>query len=174
MRDVLSSDEQARILLATGIAGPATRTSHGMMFDETHVDALRLWPNVDKSALTRACPRGLFVSRLPRATDLDLTRPWGDVAGRVQETVTAQRPMTTLTSALIGARIQVWGPVPFVATLLGYVVLAANIVQFDESGFRLGPPGPWSEVVERHRFPTSPGGRPGYLWEPPPNAWPAP
>jgi hypothetical protein len=166
LRDVLSSDEQARLLLRTGIAGPGTPSSTGTLYDEAAVHALRLRRTVDERELGRKCPRGLFVARLPRGADLHLARPWQDVADQVHRTVATQRALTRLTIALIGVRVRAWGPLPFVATFLGYVVFAAEVVTLDEQGLRFQSPGQWARVVDQRTFHTPPGGRPGYLWTP--------
>src|SRR5256885_2087970 len=102
LRDVLSSDEQARLLLRSGVAGPGTTTPGGVFFDQTAVHALRLRPKVDRTALAQICPHGLLVARLPRSTTLDVACPWREVAGQVVGAMTDQRPMTPLTAALIG------------------------------------------------------------------------
>src|SRR5262249_54961784 len=107
---------------------------------------------------------GLLVARLPRSTDLSVGRPWLELADQVCRAVAEQRPMTPMTAAVIGVRIGAWGPLPFVATLLGYVVLAADVVRMDEAGLRLQVPGPWAAAVEQRRFHTARGGRPTYLW----------
>jgi hypothetical protein len=168
LRDVLSSDEQARLLLRTGIAGPGTSTPGGTFFDREAVDALRLRPTVDARELTGACPYGLLVVRLPRTSDLHLTRPWRGVADQVCRALAGQRPMTKLTKALVGVRIRAWGPLPFAATFLGYVILVAELTALDEDGPRLRPPGEWATCVEGRRFHTPAGGRPAFVWTPQP------
>ena len=163
LRDVVSSDEQARILLRAGLAGPGTRTSHGRLFDSSTVEALRLRPLVDEAELAVVCPKGLVVARLPRDAELSLAGSWSDVAAQVTATVSRQRPPTTMTSALLGVQVEVFGPMPFVATLLGFVVLAADLLGMSRAGLELRHPGPWATVVERRRLHTRPGGRPSYL-----------
>jgi hypothetical protein len=54
LRDVLSSDEQGRLLLRTGIAGAGTVVGGVRTFDEAAVEALRLRPLVDQEQLARA------------------------------------------------------------------------------------------------------------------------
>jgi hypothetical protein len=167
LRDVLSSDEQARLLLRTGIAGRGTETGRGLLFDEPAVHEVRLRPTVDRHELRRVCPHGIFVARLPRTAELDLTRPWTGVSEQVRQIVSAQRPPTTMTAALIGAQIRAWGPLPFAATFFGYVVLTADLLLLAGSELRLARPSRWAGAVEGRLLHTPAGGRPGYLWEPP-------
>ncbi len=166
LRDVLSSDEQGRLLLRSGIAGEPTRSPHGPAFEAADVDELRLRPMVDERALARACPHGVWVARLPRAAHLDLTLPWPDVARQVTEIGAAQRPMTTWSVALATVRLTAWGRLPFVATFLGYVVLSADLTRLTETGPQLERPGPWSQLVDRRRWHTPRGGRPHVVWTP--------
>jgi hypothetical protein len=166
LRDVLSSDEQARILLRTGIAGTGTVTPHGTFFERQAVDALRLRPAVDRSEVERLCPHGLLIARLPRDCDLQLGCSWSETADQIRHSMARQRPMTTLTAALMGARMVAWGRLPFVATMLGYVVLTADLIGLDEDGPRLAPPGDWAGALEERRFHTPRGGRPCHLWTP--------
>src|SRR4051794_33220422 len=77
---VLSSDEHGRLLLRTGIAGSGTMTSSGRVYDDQAVRGVRDRPRVDEREVAGACPRGMLVVRLPRTVDLDLSRPWPEVA----------------------------------------------------------------------------------------------
>lgn len=163
---VVSSDEQARLLLRTGIAGEGTRTSTGVMFEESAVRALGMRPRVDPRDLVPRCPQGLYIARLPRTTPLDLTRPWEEVGQLVTATIRQQRPMPALTAALVGVRIQVWGSLPLAATFLGFVVLVGDVTRLDRDGLHVDPPGPWADVVRDRWLPTSKGGRPWFLWTP--------
>jgi hypothetical protein len=164
LRDVLSSDEQVRLLLRSGVAGPGTTTPGGVFFDEDEVQAVRLRPNVDKRALAPLCPHGLLVARLPRTAALDVTSAWRDVACQVARAMREQRPMTPLTAGLLGVRIRTCGSLPFAATFLGLVVLTAEVAGFDAAGPKLEPPGPWAKAVDARWFHTPRGGRPLYLW----------
>jgi hypothetical protein len=167
LRAVVSSDEQARLLLRTGIAGPGARTSASLLFDELAVREVSRRPLVVSEALWEACPEGLYVIRLPRSVDLDVASEWQEVARQVRGAHAHQRRMPALTSALTSVQIKVRGSLPLAATFLGFVVLAADLVGLDADGPRLAPPGPWASVVEGHRLPTRSGGRPGYLLTPP-------
>ena len=164
---MLSSDEQVRILLRTGIAEPGIATSSGRMFEEDAIEAVRVRPAVDPAELARVCPHGLLVVRLPRSARIDVTGAWWDVARDVTRAFAQQRQMTPLSAALTGVRIRAWGPLPFVATFLGYVVLVADLVELAQDGPDLVPAGPWAAAVENRRLHTSPGGRPAFVWTPP-------
>jgi hypothetical protein len=166
LRGVLSSDEHARILLRTGIAGAPQRISSGLAFDGVRVEELRSRPLVDERELAPVCPHGVVVVRLPRTQPLDLTVPWEAIAAQVAGTTARQRPMTAWSAALTTVRISAWGPIPFVATLLGYVVLTGDLLALAEHGPRLARAGEWAAAVEGRRFPTPPGGRPWHLWLP--------
>lgn len=164
LRDVLSSDEQVRLLLRSRVAGPGTTTPGGVFFDEDEVQAVRLRPNVDKRALAPLCPHGLLVARLPRTVALDLTSDWRDVACQIARAMRNQRPMTPLTAALPGVRIRTWGSLPFAATFLGLVVLTGEVAGLGAQGPELEPPGPWAKAVDGRWFHTPRGGRPVHLW----------
>ncbi len=167
LRDVLSSDEQARLLLRTGIAGEPIRTPHGPVYEQAAVDALRLRPIVDERELARSCPHGVWIARLPRSAALDLRGSWSDVARDVLTICADQRPMTTWSAALVAARMKAWGPLPFVATYLGYVVLTGDLARLTEAGPQLEPPSAWSRVVDGRRWQTPRGGRPHLVWTAP-------
>ena len=167
LRDVLSSDQRARLLLRSGIIGDPIVTPHGPVFDAPAVDALRHRPAVDERELAHACPHGIWLTRLPRSATLDLGRSWHDVASQVSEQCARQRPLTAWSAALLAVRLKTWGPLPFVATFLGYVVFTANLVRLTERGPQLEPPGGWSNALEGRRWHTPRGGRPHVLWTPP-------
>jgi hypothetical protein len=166
LRDVLSSDEHARLLLRTGIAGRGEQTSNGVLFDDARVAELCHRPAVDRKELARRCPHGLMVVRLPRSTRLDVTGSWREVADQVVEATSRQRPMTPWSVALASVRIRAWGPLPLAATLLGYVVLPADLTGLGEHGPVLAPPGSWAGAVEGRRLHTPRGGRAWRLWAP--------
>ena len=77
-----------------------------------------------------------------------------------------------MTAALLAARVRIFGRLPWIATLCGFVVLGADLTGFcvgpdGQVGFRLEPPGRWSEVVEGRWFPTGSGGRSWATRDPP-------
>jgi hypothetical protein len=169
LREVVSSDDLARLLLRTGIAGAPVRSRASLLYEEGKVRALALRPLVDRERLWSMSPRGLFVARLPRTTQLDLTQPWRAVADCVVGCMRCQRQLPEMVSALISVRIRVEGPLPFAATFAGFVVLVADLVGLTSAGPVLSPPGPWAALVSGRRLVTPSGGRPGYVLAPP---WP--
>jgi hypothetical protein len=85
-------------------------------------------------------------ARLPRDAELDLTRPWPELEIQVSAALARQRAVTPLTAAVASVRIGWGGALPFVATFLGFVALAADLVRLGRSGPVLVPPGPWSDA----------------------------
>jgi hypothetical protein len=164
---VVSGDAQAKLLLRSGLAGPAFETGRGPLYDDERVVALAGRPMVDEAQLAAVCPHGLYVARLPRGATLDIRSPWSEVARQVRTAARRQRPLTPLAAAITSVRIRVSGSLPFVATFLGYVVHAAELVQLNEHGPVLEPPSEWARVVTGRRMHTARGGRPAYVWTPP-------
>lgn len=142
-----------------------------MLYEEAAVLELVERPFVDEDGLVTACPHGLYIARLARTLPLDLSLPWERVGVQVRQFPV----MPWLTSGLLAGRVGLYGRLPWIATLCGLVVHGAELVGFDDGSdgrveFRLEPPGPWFEQVERRWFPTGRGGRPWKVWDPP--AWP--
>jgi hypothetical protein len=164
---VVSGDAQAKALLRAGLAGAALETARGPLYDDDLVVALARRAPVDEAELGRVCPRGLYLTRLKRGVVLDLRRPWAEVAEQVTAAQAGQRPLTALSAALLGVRSRLAGSLPAVATYVGFVVLTADIVGFEDGRPVLQRPGAWADVVDGRRLPTRPGGRPAYVWLPP-------
>ena len=163
---VLPTREHARLVLRAGLAGPPVRTSAALLYDEARVVALATRPRVTAEEVEELCPRGLYVARLPRAAEVDVTAPW---AHRV-EAVAARPLMPTMTAALIDAQIRAPGRFPWVATLCGFVLLCADARGLRErpSGtvrFDLVPPDLWAIGLEGRLLATRPG-RPWAVLEP--------
>ena len=97
---------------------------------------------------------------------MDVTTDWEQLAADLA----VQPPMPPLTRALLAARIAAYGPLPWVATLCGHVVLGAEAVAVttgtDHLRFTLREPGQWFESVRDRVLPTTRGGRPWVLWTP--------
>lgn len=165
----LSGDAQAKAVLRAGLAGTALETGRGRLYDDRLVLALARRPVVEEGQLAVVCPHGLYVARLPRSARLDVSLPWEHLAAQVGSAMEGQRPLTPLSAALASVRTRLAGGLPFVATYLGYVVLAADLARLDDAGPALERPRVWSRVVERRRLPTRRGGRPAYVWTPPPD-----
>jgi hypothetical protein len=164
---VVAGDAQAKAVLRVGLAGSTLETGRGHLYDDRRLEALLRRPPVDATELGAVCPYGLYVARLPRGAALDLSRPWRDVAAQVREALAGQRSLTPLSSALTSVRTRAFGPLPFVATFVGYVVLTADLQRLEDDGPVLEPPGAWARVVDGRRLPTGRGGRPAYVWTPP-------
>jgi hypothetical protein len=69
---------------------------------------------------------------------------------------------------LVTSRIERYGPMPFLATMCGYVAVGADVVavQADESGntsFTLTEPGAWFEPCDRRAFHAG-AGRGCFIW----------
>ncbi|WP_151081905.1 hypothetical protein [Nocardioides cynanchi] len=157
---------QARRLLAAGLAGAGVPGAGGVLYDRTAVATLALRPVLELEDLTEACPHGLFVARIDRSRPVDVTTGWAALA----EDLSTQPAMPSLTRALLGARIAAYGPLPWVATLCGHVVLGAEAVAVaagkDHLQFTLREPGPWFGALRDRVLPTTRGGRPWVLWTP--------
>jgi hypothetical protein len=119
---VVPTREHARLLLRAGFAGPGTRTSAAVLYDEGALIALASRPLVDVDAVRSTCPHGLHVARMSRRMPLDLTQPWNVIS----EQVARQPAMPALTRALCAARIAHYGHVGWVATLFGFVSICAD------------------------------------------------
>jgi hypothetical protein len=166
----VGSDEQVRVLLRTGAAGPGRPTTGGTLYDERLVRDLASRPAVDPAELATRCPFGLYVARVPRSLTVDLAAPWTDTAAALSRMPT----MPALTAALLQVRMRLSERrLPWVATVSGFVVLGADLVGIaapEEAAagqwFRLEPPGEWFAAVDGRWFPTGRGGRPWHLWDP--------
>lgn len=173
LKPVVSGDAQARRVLRSGLAGAPIATSSGPMYDDQLVRALVDRPFVDVSRLVTLCPHGLYISRIARTTEVDVSATWPDLV----DALALVPAIPTLTTALLEVQMTAWDGLPWVATLCGRVVLGAEAHGFKEHGlqeqgasgrrsFDLRIPGDWFRAFEGRRLPTSRGGRPWYLWSP--------
>jgi hypothetical protein len=156
--------EHARLVLRAGLAGEPIRTRSALLYDAEAVRALAERPRVTGDEL-EAFPTGLFVARLSRDTRVDVRAPWTETS----DAVSIRPAMPTLTAALTGVRMQVWG-LPWVATLCGYVVFCAEARGFlaakpGSVRFDLHEPGEWAAALAGRLLATRPG-RPWSLLEP--------
>jgi hypothetical protein len=190
--DAVVGRAQAEAVLRAGLAGPRHPLPGGhttaVLYDEGAVLELAARPTLDlpsasaTTALSQACPHGLYLARLRRATDLDVTQEWE----RAVAQVATMPAMPAMTAALLDAWVRAWGRLPWIATLCGFVVLGADLTgTVSGTGgvpagrrFVLEPPGPWFAALRGRRLPTGRGGRPWVLWWPPlspaPGSAPAP
>jgi len=159
--------EQARQLLLTGAAGCGERLGRVTAYDEDSVRALAARPFVVERALAERCPHGLYVARVRRGRRVRYDEPWEVRAAALR----VQPRLTEMTRALVlGVPLAARGGIPWVATVSGFVVLAATArgVSVAEDGateFELGAAGEWCGAVEDRWFPTGPG-RHWWVWDP--------
>ncbi len=157
---------QARHLLTSGLAGPATRRSGVVLYESARVHELVTRTFVDDEVLARACPQGMYVARLARGTSDDVSLSWEVRARRLA----TQPAMAPIGRALLAARIAARGPLAWVATISGLVVFGAEAtaLSIDDAGrnaFALDAPGPWFDALEGRWLPTG-RGRHWVIWEP--------
>jgi hypothetical protein len=167
-RGGMTGEAQARQLLRAGAAGPGTITGTGVFLHEEPVRELADRPWLDEPAQDEACPRGVYLARLARGTQLDLTRPWPEITAQVVR----MPPMPAMTTALLGVSVHAaGGRLPWVATLHGFVVHGADLTGFDtedadDRRFLLEPPGAWFDTWRHRRVAARRGGRPWVIRRP--------
>jgi hypothetical protein len=154
---------QARDLLRAGFAGAAMRAGNVCLYDRDMVADLVSWPKLSLPGLDRLCPDGVFVAR--RAPDLTADR------ATQLASVSDGWQMSPWTRLWLRTTVEDGGPLPFVATVAGFVALGADITAVgitavDISGvggtvpttsFALAEPGGWFDGVRRRRVQTGPG-----------------
>jgi hypothetical protein len=145
---------QARLALGAGLAGEPIRTRAATLYDDEQVDELLNRPLVARGAVFRECPRGLFLDRRVDAVDdlrLGPLLRWGPLLR-----------LGPLGGALLGLSIRDEGPLPYVATVCGFVVLGGEIVavrpaEADRHRLDLAEPGTWFDAWRGRRWPTGRG-----------------
>ena len=90
-RGAMTGEAQARGPLRAGAAGAGVIADTGVLFERDAVIELSDRPWLDRSAHEDVCPRGSYLARLPRATSVDLTRPWVEIAEQVGPMVALSR-----------------------------------------------------------------------------------
>jgi hypothetical protein len=159
--------EQARQLLLAGAAGQAVRVGSAHAYEADLVLDLAQRPPAALGVLAQECPHGVYIARLRRGRRFRCDWPWAEQA----EVLAVQPPMTPLTRALVvHVPLVSQGALPWIATLSGFVVLAAVATgaRLTEEGhlrFDLEPAGVWREAVEGRWFHTGPG-RHWFAWHP--------
>jgi hypothetical protein len=155
----VTGEAQARAVLSAGLAGGGVRAGSGLLYDNEVVERLAQRPWLSREEQHVACPQGVYVARLSRATRLDTTQPWDAVISQVDR----MPKIPVLSTALLGVCISVaGGRLPWVATLHGFVVVGADLTGFKtgaERQFRLAAPGEWFASWEGRRIPSGRGGR---------------
>jgi hypothetical protein len=150
VRDGVSTWSAARVL-ESGLAGEPIRTGSAVLYDEARVVELAGRPSVGWPDIDDLCPAGLFVSR----RDFPATAPRADQLSALCMGWSAVNMFAWVGMTL---RIPHLGPVGFVATIGGLVVLGADIVETRSfSELVLAPPGPWFESAAGHWMPSGPG-----------------
>ena len=163
---ILPTREHARLVLRAGLAGPAERTSAALFYDQARVIELACRRRVSRREIEERCPQGVYVARLPRDAPVDVTAGWEDrirVVGRCPD-------MPTMSAALLSVQVAAVGVMPWVATLCGVIVLAADAHGLKEapSGgvvFDLRRPAAWAATLEARLLATR-RGRPWAILEP--------
>jgi len=160
--------QQSRRILHAGLAGEATTGPTCLLFDEARVTALAERAQADQAELLSICPAGVFVLRLGRGREISTAKAWEEAAG-VLAVQGEPGPMTRLH---VRSYLAAFGRLPFVATVGGFPVLAADLVSLHAGagdGVTLGleEAGAWQSLLEGRRLSTSPG-PPWLLMGPPP------
>ena len=143
---------QARLALGAGLAGEPVRTRSAVLYDSARVDELVGRPPVSPGALARECPGGLFVDR--RVVDVRRLEVVGSAAVESVD-------LGWLSGAIFAINVR-RDPLPYVATVCGFVVLGAEIIDIRPDGggrhhLQLAPPGAWFEAWRGRRWRTGPG-----------------
>ncbi|GAB3247734.1 hypothetical protein GCM10027448_10670 [Nocardioides dilutus] len=140
--------------LSAGLAGSPRQVPGAMLYERTAVEALVRRPCIDLADLDELCPQGAFVSRRLVDVRQDLSAQREQVAGHWR------------LNPFCAVALSLWAnhgePLAFVATVTGFVVLGAEILDtaVDDSGWRLvlGPPGDWFESLDGRRLVLGQGG----------------
>jgi hypothetical protein len=138
--------------LECGLAGAPRRSSASWLFDLEAVWALTNWPIAFREDVDAVCPNGLFIAH--RA--VDAMAPFAEQCR--QAAGGWNQPPTRLNLRVCLDR---HGPIPFVVTVAGFVVLCADIIDLAPDGklthLSLQPAGGWAAAVAQHRAPSGPG-----------------
>lgn len=163
-------------VLHAGFAGPPYRTRNRVLYDEDRVEALAARDHVEPEVLVRARETtGLFIGR----RDIDIMQP-----EEIQREAAARAWDIGRGPRIISSHwIRTRAPLPFVATVAGFVALGAEIVALtpDRAGGQavngqspggltrlvLQPPGAWFGDYADRRLVTG-RGRPALIvgWQP--------
>lgn len=160
------SRQQARRVLAAGLAGPGLKTRSATLYDEASVRDLLSRPCLGAIDLDPACREEMFVARVSPAA-----------AAGGQEAVRSGWRLSPYARLRIRVRVDRDGFMPFVATVCGFVVLGANLVDArpdqrpdveanstdERTVLDVEPPGAWFDTFRASRFVTGPGS-PWTLW----------
>jgi|GEM_PF-3523302 len=161
--------DRSRLLLRSGVAG-GVPTSSGTMYDEDRVRELAVRRFVRPAEIATACPGGILVGRLARTKSLDLT---ADAATQLAAVHGPWR-VPLLWGILLDHCAKSGTPMPFVATVCGYVLVGAEVTGFergtgDRATLHLREAGPWFASLRERRWLAGRGGPALLLWGWPPD-----
>ena len=163
----------ARLVLGAGLCGPGLRTRGAVLYGAERVRAVADRPEVAHSSILRVQWPGTLVVRLGAASGLDLLAGVEDGEEEEEQRASVSGPWglspwlrARIGLALSGAQFSEPRPVPFVATVGGFVALGADIVGAAPEDSRpragvlldLAPPSDWYDGFGRRRLPTGRGG----------------
>jgi hypothetical protein len=151
---------RARQVLAAGLAGEPVKTPSALLYDAARVQALVERPVVTLKDVVTLDLHAILVARGqvdPCLSRLEQVRALS-VAWQIN-------PIVRLSLSM---RVEKFGPVPFVATVRGFVAFGAELTAFSPRGLdkddTVSGPGPWFDALRDRRFPTG-RGRPWVLHE---------
>jgi hypothetical protein len=153
----------AREVLDAGLAGEPGYAGAALLYDRARVNRLVDRPVLTAHDLAPTFPKGLLVLRCHGM------HGWS-ADGVLREMAVGARGMGLWTRLMLCCFADLADGYPAVATVGGFVLRSAQVIAMRaEAGrpvLRLGPPGPWADVLEGARLPTGPGGRTWTLVEP--------
>ena len=157
----------ARRLLRTGIAGAPERDASGRLgYDRAAVEAVARRTVVDERSLEETFRFGLLVARLSPSQEWDVDAPVEEqrrhLGGPWDIPLLRHVGLTTYTRSSGGFY-------PLVATVSGYVVAGADIVEPCTDGrgrLVLAEPGAWFDELRERRWFRGRGGAPLDWWQP--------
>ncbi|KRF12600.1 MULTISPECIES: hypothetical protein [unclassified Nocardioides] len=153
--------EPARRALKAGLAGDALRLRGSLLYRAAAVQAL-VRPPVPESALPAELQQGCFVARI------DPSRVSGLVTDSERRAAVCDGwRVSAITRLFFRLRAQRVDPMPFLATVSGFVVVGGlvtaavphrDVAGAERTRFSLDPPGPWYPSLHGRLVPTPPGG----------------
>jgi hypothetical protein len=144
----------ARRVLESGLAGDPVVTPSALLYDRAVVQQLVERPLVRADRVDELCPHGLFVAR----REINVRSSRDDQVAVLEPGWTFSGFTALWLDLLISRR----GPLPFVATIAGFVVFGGVIEALRSDGshharLRLGMPGEWFDEMADGQLVTGPG-----------------
>lgn len=156
LSEVGLSRSQTRQVLSAGLAGMPVVTRGAHLYPEEAVLELARRPQMTNDEVAEACPKLLFVARR-----------WVDVLASHEDQLEAVSRRWDLgargSNIVLTVHLGVRGPIPFVATVCGFVVLGGDLRRMvRESGggpyrMELEAPGEWFSAFRNRRLHFGPG-----------------